>query len=378
MVWLLMMGGCAPAGVPATTDMTQPRTVRSVIEPLESTLPVDTPSVQPNTVTVSVEGLEEVLTTLYRRTNSAVVYILVADSEMSPFVAGSSGSGFVYRGDGLIVTNSHVTSVGDVYEVVFWNGERQRAELVGADVDSDLAILRVPALPDGVRPLRLTENPVEVGQLVVAIGSPFGEQGSMSLGIVSGLGRSLPSQRMLSSGSTYALPEVIQTDAPINPGNSGGPLLNLAGEVIGVNAAIASVTGVNSGVGFAIPAAVARRVVPALIEKGEVVYPYLGAIFDNNLTLAKQALYDLPQVQGAYVLDVVPGGPADQAGVVPADPRTGKGGDLIIAIDGRPVNSFSDLNAYLVLEAAVGDTVGMTVFRGGQKVDLTVTLGRRP
>lgn len=375
-LWLLLMSGCAPSGAPMTAS--PPRTVRSVIEPMRPTPWLETSDGTADTVMGGVAGLEEALTTLYRRANPAVVYILVTDSEVSPFLTGSSGSGFVYHRDGLIVTNSHVTDMGDVYEVVFWNGERQLAELMGADADSDLAVLRVAALPDGVRPLRLAERSVEVGQLVVAIGSPFGEQGSMSLGIVSGLGRSLPSQRAATSGGIYALPGVIQTDAPINPGNSGGPLLSLAGEVIGVNTAIASVTGVGSGVGFAIPAAVVRRVVPALIEAGEVVYPYVGATFDNDLTLAKQALYELPQVQGAYVLDVVPGGPADRAGVIPADPRTGRGGDLIIAIDGRPVNSFSDLNAYLVLEGVVGDSVGVKVLRGGREVDLEITLGRRP
>src|SRR5690606_29810974 len=139
---------------------------------------------------------------------------------------------------------------------------------------------------------------VRVGQFVVAIGNPFGEQGSMSFGIVSGLGRSLPSQRGQTAGSTYSLPRVIQTDAPINPGNSGGPLLNLAGEVVGVNAAIASVTGTNSGVGFSIPAEAVARVGPALIEDGEYVYPYMGAAFDDEVSLDEQSLYGLPQSQG--------------------------------------------------------------------------------
>jgi len=207
----------------------------------------------------------------------------------------ASGSGFVYDEAGIIITNDHVADAGRSYEVIFANGERQRAELVGADADGDLAVLQVDRLPDGVDPLPLAEaDDVQVGQFVVAIGSPFGEQGSMSLGIVSGLGRSLPSQRGTTSGSTYSLPQVIQTDAPINPGNSGGPLLNLDGEVVGVNAAIASTTGANSGVGFAIPVAAVRQIVPGLIERGEYVYPYMGVSFDDQVSLDEQSIYGVP------------------------------------------------------------------------------------
>lgn len=149
----------------------------------------------------------------------------------------------------------------------------------------------------------------------MAIGNPFGEQGSITLGIVSGVGRSLPSQRSPTSGSTYSLPEVIQIDAPINPGNSGGPLLNLQGEVLGINSAIATTTGTNSGVGFSIPVSAVKLIVPHLIEGGKYVYPYIGAGFDSEVSLDEQSTYGLSQVQGAYVLNVTTGGPADQAGL---------------------------------------------------------------
>ena len=317
------------------------------------------------------EGLQDTLTRLYQEVNQSVVYIVVSSS--------ASGSGFVYSQDGTIVTNHHVVAAGRSYEVVFADGERQRATLVGADADSDLAVLKVDELPEGVEPLPLAQaEDVHVGQFAIAIGSPFGEQGSMSLGIVSGLGRSLPSQRGSASGSTYSLPQVIQTDAPINPGNSGGPLLNLEGQVIGVNTAIASTTGTNSGVGFSVPVAAVKQVVPSLIEEGEYVYPFMGASFDGEISLDEQSVYGVSQTQGAYVVSVTPGGPADEAGLIAADPRTGEGGDLIVDIDGQPIDDFSDLNSYLVFYTQVGQTIEVTVLRNGERVVLALTLGARP
>ncbi len=327
----------------------------------------------------AVASLQNTLTTVYRQVNPSVVYIVVsANTGLLGMPTEGSGSGFVYGEEGYIVTNSHVVSAGDSYEVVFSNGERQSAELVGSDPDSDLAILKVASLPDGAGPIPLTSDPIEVGQFAVALGSPFGEQGTMTLGIISGLDRSLPSQRMTTTGSTYSLPRVIQTDAPINPGNSGGPLLNLDGEVIGVNAAIASTSGTGSGVGFSIPVDVVKRVVPSLIENGEVNYSYMGVSFDGEITLSDLELYGITQTQGAYVISVSPGGPADKAGLVAADPQTGRGGDLVIEIDGRPIQDFSDLNTYLVLETEPGQVLEVTVLRSGEPVTLSLTLGARP
>ena len=209
--------------------------------------------------------LEATLVALYQQANPSVVYIITSTG---------SGSGFVYDTLGHIVTNRHVVSGSRQFEIVFAEGTRLSGELIGADADSDLAVLKVEALPDGVQPLPLAEpDTLQVGQFVAAIGNPFGEQGSMSVGIVSGLGRSLRSQRTQGSGFGYSLPSVIQTDAPINPGNSGGPLLDLAGRVVGVNSAIASVTGVNSGVGFSIPVVAVRRIVPNLVEQGSHASP---------------------------------------------------------------------------------------------------------
>ncbi|MDX1613380.1 MAG: trypsin-like peptidase domain-containing protein [Candidatus Promineifilaceae bacterium] len=311
-------------------------------------------------------GLEATLTALYERANPAVVLIIVAP--------GSSGSGFVLDEQGHIVTNNHVISGGTSFEVVFADGQRRVAEPIGQDVDSDLAVLRVDGLPEGIAPLPLAEaGSQQVGQFVVAIGNPFGEQGSMSLGIISGLDRSLTSQR-----SFYSLPAVIQTDAPINPGNSGGPLLNLDGEVIGVNSAIATTTGTNSGVGFAIPVAAVLRIVPSLISEGGYTYPFMGVSFAETLTLEAQQSLGLGERQGAYVISVAADTPAAAAGLVAANPATGRGGDLIVAIDGQPIQDFADLNAYLVLQAEVGQTIELTVVRDGQELTLPLTLGARP
>lgn len=234
-------------------------------------------------------------------------------------------------------------------------------------------------LPQGVTALHLGDSDeLLIGQLVVAIGNPFGEQGSMTLGIVSGLGRSLPSQRDRAVGSTYSLSQVIQTDAPINPGNSGGPLLDLDGEVVGVNAAIASQTGENSGVGFSIPVSAVRLIVPALIKDGSYAYPYIGASFASEISLDDVELLALPQTQGAYVVTVTPGSPADQAGLLAAGDATGRGGDLIVAIDGQPVQDFSDLNSYLIFHTSVGQTIDLTVLRDGAQLTIPLTLGTRP
>jgi 2-alkenal reductase len=319
---------------------------------------------------LAASDLEAALIDLYARANPGVVYILVSN--------GSSGSGFVYSAEGYIVTNNHVVSDGRDFEIVFATGERRSGEVVGADVDSDLAVLQVEDLPAGIAPLPLAQQSLQVGQFVVAIGNPFGEQGSMSFGIVSGLGRSLPSQRATSGGSSYSLPEVIQTDAPINPGNSGGPLLNLAGEVVGINAAIASTTGANSGVGFSIPVSVVKLVVPSLIEDGAYEYAYMGASFDAEVSLDELPVYDLDRTQGAYVISVTPGSPADDAGLIAANANTGAGGDLVIAIDDQAVNSFADLNRYLVTHTTAGQTVELTLLRSGRTVTLQLTLGARP
>lgn len=316
------------------------------------------------------QDLQTALVNLYQIANPATVYIINGQG---------SGSGFVYDASGHIVTNNHVVEGSRQVEVVFASGERLLARLVGADADSDLAVIKVDELPAGINPLPIAPfETVQVGQIVAAIGNPFGEQGSMSMGIVSGVGRSLQSQRSGSNMGNYSLPEVVQTDAPINPGNSGGPLLNLSGEVIGVNSAIATTSGSNSGVGFAIPSKAVERIVPVLISEGEYTYSYMGVAFDNEISLDELSTYGVEQTQGVYLLQINPGGPADRAGMRAADPQTGKGGDLIVAIDGQPVKNFGDLNSYLVFNTSPNQTIQLTILRNGEQLEISLTLGARP
>jgi len=313
---------------------------------------------------------------LYERANPAVVFITTEQEAL----ALANGSGFLFDSEGHIVTNNHVVAEGDNFEVQYSDGTRSRAELVGSDVDSDLAVLRAETVPEGVQPLVLADfETVRVGQFVAAIGNPFAEQGSLSFGIVSGLGRTIASTRPADNGGTYSLPEVIQTDAPINPGNSGGPLLNLQSEVIGVNSTIRSTTGFNSGVGFAIPVAAVSRIVPSLIENGSYSYPYRGiGSSPLPMILDMQEQLELPQPGGVYVTSVTPGSPADNAGIVPAPSAIAPGGDLIIGIDAEEVREFSDLISYLVFQTDVGQTVELTIVRNGETVTVPLTLSERP
>jgi 2-alkenal reductase len=369
---LLFFGACAPTAATVQPVVATENAAPLASESTQSATDTAVPIVERSAASPAAgDDLESELVAVYKQANPSVVYIIV------PSVG--SGSGFVYGGDGYIVTNSHVVESGRNIEVVFSSGDRLRADVIGSDADSDLAVLKVDQLPDGVAALPLAEaDTLQVGQFVVAIGNPFGEQGSMSLGIVSGLGRSLRSQRGTTSGSSYSLPEVIQTDAPINPGNSGGPLLNLDGEVVGINSAIATTTGENSGVGFSIPVSAVRRIVPSLIQDGEYVYPYMGAAFDDEVSLDEQSSYGLSQTQGAYVVSVTSGSPAAAAGLIAANANSGRGGDLIVAIDGQAINDFSDLNSYLVFHTAVGQTIQITVLRNGERIILPLTLRSRP
>ena len=198
------------------------------------------------------------------------------------------------------------------------------------------------------------------------------------MGIISGLGRSLESQRILDNSiGTYSLPEVIQTDAPINPGNSGGPLLNMDAQVVGVNSAIRTTTGVNSGVGFSIPVNAVKQIIPVLIDEGEYSYSFMGVSI-QSLNLNLQERYDLPQSFGAYVTGITPDAPADEAGLIAASRSDGRGGDLIVAINNHMVEDTEALIAYLVFESTVGQTVNLTVIRDGETINLPMTLGARP
>jgi S1-C subfamily serine protease len=288
------------------------------------------------------------------------------------------GSGFVFDGEGHVITNNHVVEGASAVEVDFASGFKAHGTVIGTDTDADIAVIKVDAPADQIHPLAIGDsNNLLVGQSVVAIGNPFGLDGTMTLGIISGLGRTQSAHVAPEGGGSFRTADVIQTDAAINPGNSGGPLFNLNGEVVGVNQSIRTnnvdqTTGnaVNSGVGFSISINLVKRVVPGLIRDGKYEYPYLG-ISSRELSLAEIESLGLNTYTGAFVADVVPGGPADQAGI-----RAGS--DLITAIDGKLVTSFDDMLSYLVTNKSPGDSVVLTVLRDGQPVDINVTLGTRP
>lgn len=321
---------------------------------------------------------EESLAALYRTVNPGVVNVRVY-VQQGGLTGQGAGSGFVIDHRGHIVTNDHVVSQAEVVTVIFHNGFEAEAEVIGTDPDSDLAVLRADEVPEDVRPLRLGDSSsVSPGDWVVAIGNPFRLGGSMSLGIVSAVGRTIPTAE-----TPFSIPQAVQTDAAINPGNSGGPLLNLQGQVVGVNAQIASGTGTNSGVGFAIPADVVRRVAPALIEQGSYAWPWLG-VRGGPVNLAVQEANGLDTQEGAYIASVEEGGPAAEAGL---QGTTGQrsvfgqdipvGGDVVVAVDGQPIRDFADLVTIVAFQRP-GDTITLTILRDGNRQQVSVELAERP
>jgi 2-alkenal reductase len=326
---------------------------------------------------VNLVDQQDRLISLYQAVRPGVVTIQTSNA---------LGSGWVYSSDGYIVTNQHVVEAETKVEVDFPTGYKTYGTVVGADPNSDLAVIKVDVPAEQLHPLALGDSDaLQIGQIAVAIGDPLTLNGTMTTGIISGLGRSEDSNAQSIGGAYFAAGDFIETDALLNHGNSGGPLLNLDGQVIGVNRSIQidPNTGASSGLGYAISVNVVKRVIPELIQKGKFDYPYLGVSTLDNLPLKVIDELGLKSTTGAYVTSVVPGGPADQAGILAGtQPSTitnlNSGGDLIIAVDGQPVQVFADMIRYLVLHKSPGNTVTLTVLRGDQKVDATVTLGARP
>ncbi len=342
---------------------------------------------EPSALPADADAEERLIAQVYRQVSPSVVYIQVIkqvgiEIPGMPGIEAGVGSGFVWDREGHIVTNYHVVQEADVVEVTFLDGTQALADVVGTDPHSDLAVVQVRDVPQEVlKPVTPGDSDqLFVGQRALAIGSPFAQQWTLTVGVISALGRTIRS-----GTSRFSIPEVIQTDAAINPGNSGGPLLDDSGRVIGVNTMILSGARSSSGVGFAVPINIVKRVVPALIEKGEYVYPWLGiAGVTLNRDLAEAMDLD-PNQRGAMVTQVERGGPADKAGLRGAD-RTVEifgqevevGGDVIIAIDDRPVKGMDDLIVYLVKETEPGQKVVLTVLRDGKEMEIPVTLGERP
>jgi S1-C subfamily serine protease len=341
--------------------------------------PLPTLTALPTSANRVTNQQEQELVDLYAHVNPSIVSILVDLGTQG----GAQGTGFVFDTAGHIVTNQHVVDGAKSIEVDFPSGLKLLGKVLGSDPDADLAVIALQGDFGNLAPLPLgNSDQVKVGETVVAIGNPFGYAGTMTVGIVSGLGRTVESNRAAPGGGSYSAPDIIQTDAAINPGNSGGPLLNLNGEVIGINKALESQTGVNSGVGFSIAANTVRQIVPYLIQNGHYVYPFLGMTAQEDISLQLAQALHLPQATGVYVTSVVAGGPVDQGGVK-ADSATQNAqlrgdGDLIVAIDGHTVRVFSQLMSYLVNNTRPGQVIKLSVLRGGKPLDLNVTLGTRP
>jgi S1-C subfamily serine protease len=331
--------------------------------------------------TVKASDTELTLPSLFQKVEKSTVQI--TDSDEIDVFESRLGSGFVYDDNGHIITNHHVVSGGgNRLDVTFLDGTVYRASVIGSDPYTDIAVLYVEDVSkEKLLPLPLADSSmVQVGEHVAAIGNPFGLSGSMSAGIISGVGRQLPAQE----AEDFSIPDIIQTDAPINPGNSGGPLLNMRGEVIGINSAIYSTTGQFAGVGFAIPSNTIAKVVPPLITAGSFQHPWLG-IAGQDMTPGIADLLGLDEPRGFLVMEVVAGSPADKAGIQRGNEdavidgmQVRVGGDVIIAIDNNTVRKIDDILAYVEREKSVGDGLKLTILRDGQTMEVMATLGARP
>jgi serine protease Do len=374
---LLALSSCSLPALPA---------VEAQAQAAPTAAPAAAPVVVPSGDSAgAVAALEGVLEQVYAQVNPSVVNIQVSqtavdgspaipDAPGSPFqfpqgpqTQQALGSGFVWDTEGHIVTNNHVVDGADRIRVTFSDGTTVPATLVGADPDSDLAVVQVDLPADKLQPVQVADSTqVKVGELVVAIGNPFGLEGTMTLGIVSALGRSLPADSATTQGTTYTIPDVIQTDAPINPGNSGGVLVDDQGRVIGVTAAIESPVRANAGVGFAIPSAIVQKVVPVLIQDSRYDHPYIG-ISGTSLT---------SDLAGAMDMESGQRGSDNQVDV--EGQQVSVGGDVIVAVDDQVVNEFDDLVTYLARHTEVGQTIKLAILRDGKEQTVDLTLAARP
>ncbi|WP_420544990.1 S1C family serine protease [Nitrosopumilus sp.] len=316
---------------------------------------------------------------IFEKSEPGVVRVNVQRAESIEGVGGV-GSGFVFDKKGHIITNAHVVDNARKVVVTFLDGRSYNANIIGSDDYTDIAVIKVDADLSDLQPLSIGDSSnLKVGEQIAAIGNPFGLSGSMTSGIVSQLGRLLPS-----SGAGYSIPDIIQTDAAINPGNSGGPLLNMRGEVVGINTAIQSATGEFTGVGFAVPSQTVAKIVPILINKGEYKHPWIGISgTDIEPDLAK--VLKLADAVGFLVVTVIKDSPADKAGIVGStkvmETETGRyaiGGDIILSVDGKEVRQIDDILIHLQRAKSVGDEMILEILRDGRTTNVTIILQERP
>lgn len=405
---LFALASCTPTPSQAVENSAAQQAT-AFVQPQEAAPATDTTQANPVAQTVAGESQEQTLINLYKTVNPAVVNIQViipsdangSTQSILPNIPNlpnmpqfeqpsgpqqAQGSGFVYDMDGHIITNNHVVAGASKITVTFSDDTQVEATLVGTDPGSDLAVIQVDVPAELLHPLTLGDSSaLQVGQSVVAIGNPFGLDGSMTTGIVSGLGRLLPTEAATPNGQRFSIPNVIQTDTAINPGNSGGPLLNLHGEVVGINTAIESPVHSFAGIGYSVPSNNMKEIVPLLIAGKEIVHPWLG-ISGTELTAVLAKAMDLDENQrGVLIMETLADGPADKADLHGSDTTTTIdgldariGGDIITGIDDQTVRGFDDLLSYVVGQTEVGQTVTLHILRDGKPQEVKVTLEARP
>src|ERR671924_732945 len=383
---------------------------------------------QSDATTNSSSSVDLTFKDLFARVNSSVVqitssgipsYTLPTPPPPDGGDGTAIGSGFVIDREGHVATNNHVIANARNVSVAFSDGSVYTAKVIGSDPFSDSAVLELQNVTaEKLIPLPLgNSSNLAVGEEVAAIGSPFGLAGSMSTGVVSGLGRLIPSldippdnnnnnndtnnndnDTIIDGGQAFSIPNIIQTDTAINPGNSGGPLLNLKGEVIGMNTAGLSESGASSGVGFAVPSDTLKVILPALIANGSYVHPWIG-VSGTDVTPEIALELGLKEARGFLVIDIVMGSPAERAGIRGGDmpvatgaipgfqggqgPTTTSnnllqlGGDIILGVDNQTVNKIDDLLSYIESNKKAGDTVTLMVLRDGEMMPIDLVLGAR-
>jgi S1-C subfamily serine protease len=341
---------------------------------------VDEVSESTKTVVAQDQEREITLVEIFEKSESGVVRINVKRPNNDARGPGGIGSGFVYDREGHVITNDHVVKNAEKVVVTFLDGRSFKAKIVGQDVFTDLAVIKVNASSDVLFPLEVGDSSkLRVGEQIAAIGNPFGLSGSMTSGIVSQLGRLLPAQ-----DRGFQIPDIIQTDAAINPGNSGGPLLNMRGHVVGINTAIQSESGEFAGVGFAIPSRTIQKIVPILIEKGAYHHPWVG-ISGRDIDPDLAEVLGIKDARGFLVISVMNDSPAEKAGLqgmketkeIDGVPYQ-IGGDIVVAIDGKMVRKIDDILIHLQREKTVGDQIVLQIMRDGKVTDVILTLEERP
>ena len=382
-LWTALLG-CALPG--AIVELIAP-TPTPTSTPIPTATPV--PPADESSLLAGMVQLEEEIIQVYERFGVGVVNItsrsVAYDFFRRPVPQEGSGSGIVYDTDGHVITNYHVIQGASELFVTLADETTVPAKVVGTDASNDLAVLRIEVSPGLLNPVPLGESEsLRVGQFVVAIGNPFGFERTLTVGVVSALGR------VIESPDERFIGEIIQTDAAINPGNSGGPLLDLQGRVIGVNTAIFSPSRASAGIGFAVPVDTVRRVVPELIERGYYPHPWLGVQYIWDVTsetglMLEELGMDVPVDEGVLIVETAQGGPAGQAGLRGGDQRmrSGRvvlliGGDILTAIDGEPITDSQELLRYLDTQTRVGQTIWVTISRDGEELTLPVLLAERP